>query len=518
MWFRSFSPWIVVVAIASQACADPAVAPPGMPRVFAVRQLVFNIPFEIRHDDPTWQPVEAQLLFSTDRGAHWRPYTKVPIEQKYFPVKASSDGEFWFAIRTIDRSGQARPQTIAGPDRRILVDTKPPVLKLTAQAGIDGQVTVRWEIEELNLKPDSLHIVYRPSPTSPWLAVTADPQSQNDTDSLYRGEATFWPKPGSTEIPIRADVSDTAGNSTVANTLVRLDRRVDPRPSAPSAANRATGPYSPNDNPPQRSDDSSDVGPALTSDSRGTAAAPINSAAGEKSQTQTGTSDAGPSLPTSPSAERPRMVNSKTFELEYDVDSVGPSGIAQVELWSTRDGGQTWRRFAVDKSKRSPMRVEVKEEGVYGFRVVVTNGAGLGGKPPVSGDSPDLTIGVDLTKPTAKIVSAKQGVDSEAGQIIISWQADDQMLAARPITLSFSENRGGPWLPIAAGLENTGRYAWPVDKRTPAKVYLRLEVRDEAGNVATHETSSPILIDQSHPTVRIRSVHPVTLRVGPLTR
>ena len=61
-------------------------------------------------------------------------------------------------------------------------------------------------------------------------------------------------------------------------------------------------------------------------------------------------------MPGLPPGERPRMVNSRTFELEYDVDSVGPSGIGRVELWGTRDGGQTWRRFTVDSDKRSPLR------------------------------------------------------------------------------------------------------------------------------------------------------------------
>jgi hypothetical protein len=121
-----------------------------------------------------------------------------------------------------------------------------------------------------------------------------------------------------------------------------------------------------------------------------------------------------------------------------------------------------------------------------------------------------LTIGVDLTKPTAHILEAKQGVDSEAGQLILSWQADDAMLAARPITLLFSEKSSGPWVPIAAGLENTGRYAWSIDNRTPGRVFLRLEVRDEAGNVATDETTESVVIDQSHPKVRIRSVRPVS--------
>jgi len=121
----------------------------------------------------------------------------------------------------------------------------------------------------------------------------------------------------------------------------------------------------------------------------------------------------------------------------------------------------------------------------------------LGPNRPRPATSPTSGSGVDLTKPTARIVSAQQGVESEAGQLIISWQADDKMLAARPVSLSFSQARGGPWLPIAAGLENTGRYAWPIDTRTPPKLYLRLEVRDEAGNVGVHETTEPVAIDQS---------------------
>jgi hypothetical protein len=204
------------------------------------------------------------------------------------------------------------------------------------------------------------------------------------------------------------------------------------------------------------------------------------------------------------------MVNSRLFELEYDVDSVGPSGIGCVELWGTRDTGKTWRSFALDNDNHSPLLVNVEEEGIYGFCVVVTNGAGLGGKSPKSGDLPDLWVGIDLTKPTARIVSAQQGTDSEAGQLIISWQADDRMLAARPVSLSFSQSRTGPWTPIASGLENNGRYAWTIDGRTPPQFYLRLEVRDEAGNVGAHELAEAIAIDQSRPTIRVRDIRAVS--------
>jgi hypothetical protein len=474
-----------------------------LPQLIATRQAVFSIPFRVAaSSDPAWQPVEAQLYVSTDRGAHWRLYTRAPAAERRFTFRAGGDGEYWFAICTADRSGQVRPATIESPGLRVLVDTKPPVLKIAAQPSGDGRVTVRWEIDELNLKPNSLTIVYRPSPIEPWRALPIDPQKQDTPEALTRGEVTFWPKPGSREIPIRAAVSDTAGNTAVADAQVRLNELANPRSSQSQRFGRPTG----------------DGGPALTAESNDAVTVAGKPAIGRKYPGPRGdcpnfrASENGTvpfTFPGLPAGERPRMVNSRTFDLEYEVDSVGPSGIGRVELWGTTDGGQSWRRFTAVNDRRSPLRVNVPDEGLYGFRVVVINGSGFGAKPPAAGDSPDLWIGVDLTKPTARIVSAQQGVESESGQLIISWQADDKLLAARPISLSFSPTRGGPWTPIAAGLENTGRYAWPIDNRTPPTLFLRLEVRDEAGNVAVHESSEPLAIDQSHPTARIRSVRPV---------
>ena len=94
------------------------------------------------------------------------------------------------------------------------------------------------------------------------------------------------------------------------------------------------------------------------------------------------------------------MVTSSEFELEYEIESVGPSGIGKVELWGTRDGGRTWSDYAVDTDKQSPMPVAVDSEGIYGFRILVQSGTGFGGRPPVEGDLPDVWIGVDLTKPS----------------------------------------------------------------------------------------------------------------------
>ena len=211
-----------------------------------------------------------------------------------------------------------------------------------------------------------------------------------------------------------------------------------------------------------------------------------------------------------PAGPRPRMVNSRVFELEYDIQSVGPSGIKQVELWCTRDAGRTWKRFAVEQGHRSPMVVTVNEEGTYGFCIVVQSRAGLSSPPPRSGDQPEISIGVDLTKPVVRITSAEHPSGDQSSNLLISWEAsDNNLLAARPVTLSFSPTAGGPWTTIASGLEQSGHYSWAVGSSTPSRVYLRAEARDEAGNVGVYETPQPVALDRQAPTVRIRDVHPV---------
>jgi hypothetical protein len=206
-----------------------------------------------------------------------------------------------------------------------------------------------------------------------------------------------------------------------------------------------------------------------------------------------------------------RMVNTRVFELDYDTPGLPPvssaenatvplgqAGIGRVELWGTRDGGQTWRSYGVDDRARRAMLVTVDGEGLYGFRIVVQSAGGQGGKPPQNGDLPELWIGVDLTKPTGRITAAEPGTGPDFGKLLISWEAaDNQQLAARPIALSQGPTPGGPWTPIASDLENTGHYAWSLAGPLLPPVYLRLEVRDAAGNLGTFETPQPLAIEKS---------------------
>ncbi|MEX0938670.1 MAG: Ig-like domain repeat protein [Pirellulales bacterium] len=203
-----------------------------------------------------------------------------------------------------------------------------------------------------------------------------------------------------------------------------------------------------------------------------------------------------------------RLVNSRQFDLDYDVESVGPSGIAKVELWGTADGGQSWQNYGLDDDQRSPFRVTVPGEGVYGFRIVVENGGGLGDVAPQSGDLPDESIGVDLTPPQASLISAQPGDGNQTDQLIIRWEASDAQLATRPVALFWRPEGEGAWRTVASSLENTGQYAWRLEREVPDRFLLRLDVRDAAGNVQSITSEEPVIVLRPRPKGHIRGVRP----------
>ena len=120
---------------------------------------------------------------------------------------------------------------------------------------------------------------------------------------------------------------------------------------------------------------------------------------------------------------------------------------------------------------------------------------GLSGDVPQSGDLADMWIEVDQTSPEGELLSAPYGDDVTQGSLVIRWQASDRNLGRRPISLYVSESPSGPWDVLSAGLPNTGQYDWQIVPSLPKRVFLRLEVKDRAGNI--HFNQLPGAVDLS---------------------
>ncbi len=208
--------------------------------------------------------------------------------------------------------------------------------------------------------------------------------------------------------------------------------------------------------------------------------------------------------------EMARHSNSRQFQLDYEIDAIGPEGIRAVELWMTTDGGNSWRRTTNDEDQRSPVNVQVETEGIVGFRVRVVSNEGLSAREPRRGDPADMWVNVDTTLPEAAITGAPYGTASDAGKLVIQWRASDANLALRPIRLRYSPQPDGPWTTIEDGLRNEGEFVWKPAVDTPDLVYLRLEVRDEAGNIRVDQPTHPVDISGLIPRGHIRGLTPIT--------
>jgi len=132
--------WTVAMAASTMGvAAELPASRANLPEPITTRQTLFSIPFQLEPaENPMQEPGEVQLYVSADRGANWQVYSRVQPEAGKFLFRAVTDGEYWFAIRTLDRSGKPRPQGTAGPGLRVVVDTTLPDLQLDARQGEAG--------------------------------------------------------------------------------------------------------------------------------------------------------------------------------------------------------------------------------------------------------------------------------------------------------------------------------------------------------------------------------------------
>lgn len=543
--------WIAAASMAGKTQA-------AEPETQYWRKSTFALPFQEPQSGRD-VPKEVHLHVSSDRGQTWKLYAQSPPGKKRFEFKAPQDGEYWFMLRTKFTSGEYLPAGRPAAEIKVVVDTAPPTLALDVREGEGGEVHLQWQVSDPNLAAETLQIEYKTTDlASNWQRVAIERPVTKPGQTEYAGETTIVPLTdgGEHSLIVRADVADKAHNHTAREQPLRLvkghasasaaeapdDAPPDMQPTFPQrgparsdshddrsypvldssqdpflrASPRDTAPGDPasgkvtpagRTRPPGEFDLPPGSGPAMTSPDRPalvpeTAHPPITQRRDDPPQADAMTAPLTADI-------RPHRIDKKRFELVYDIDSVGSAGIAEVELWCTRDGGNTWNPLGADDDCRSPMLVNVEGEGLYGFRVVAATTNGLRSHEPMSGEPPDVWVEVDLTPPEVKLIAAEQGTGDEADKLVITWEADDDRLAARPVSLGYRERPDGPTTTIASGLPNTGRYAWRLDHRLPEQVYLQIEIRDDAGNVGVAELPDAVLLRQVRPQSHIREVHPV---------
>lgn len=491
---------------------------------------------------------ELILLVSQDRGGVWQPVDRKPPTAQKFVYHAPADGSYWFIVQEVDHNGRTIPERPerAKPSMAVIVDTIKPQVKVTAERLPSGAVRVHWRASDECPDPRSLRLEYHTSAhkEDQWSSVLPSP--------VLEGDKEFDPgKDGRTgEVRVRVRMKDQAGN--VGEGIFLLDATLESAKQFVSGMAEKT-PFSVI--PAARSDPSGQPN-QLTSQQRGRppldpspqgttgpSAVPSSLSRPDLSPAvpPPGPAPVGGSLPVASSSDRMpppsggspaapppglpalKIVQAREVRLDFTVRKVGPSGLGAADVYVTLDKGATWKKMPGDVPISLPKSADLHgpdpvpgsvsvqlpaEATIYGFIVAVKSKAGLALPPPKPGAPPQALVELDTTAPKAQMFKPQPDA-SQPNTLILAWSAVDRNLADKPVTLEWSEQKDGTWNKISdEPLANSGQYPWRLPDHLPPRVFLRLTVRDVAGNEARAQTDKPELIDLSVPETTIIGVAP----------
>ncbi len=554
------------MAVGSLALACLLVAAqPGAADVWHMKQTRFSIPIKINPERRA--DIKELLLYaSRDHGQTWDRVGSCTPDKESFPFFAQGDGSYWFSVAIVDQAGQQEPRDPkTGPvGQKLIVDTTKPAARIHSVERQGDEVVVHYEVRDEYLDPSSLKLEYQatnglagqptpvaivPGPGGPSQArfrpgnggalvvrLSVKDQAGNEGTAQQNlaptaMQNTLVSNPGPAPIG-PGPVPPPGGSSSQVQPLP--SPALPPSMGDPIVRNQAyapqPGPLEPNPNPtpqPQPLTTMQPTPPAptpLALSQSGTGypvqEAPVSPRPLAQSGGLTQVSTVG-TLPRD-RTDINRLVeitNKREMKIDFEVAKYGPSGLGDVEVYMTADEGRTWVPSQGDHKVHLPgpgeskpgggpvlgsVVVQLPSEGVvYGITLVVKSKAGLSKKPPQPGDRPQMRVELDTKQPDAELYRPEPD-PTRRDALVMLWKASDKNLTANPITLEWAPALAGPWTQIGAPeLPNTGRQSWVVPANIPPKVYLRLTVRDAAGNSSLAQTQEPVTVDLSIPEVTI---------------
>lgn len=438
------------------------------------RARAFKMPFHFPAADQD-RVQSLKLYVAPPGGRDWQLHaTATPAQaravagngmlQGNFDIRLERDGAYDFAIMTVYSDGRSNPESVAQlrSDQRVIIDTLAPSVGLTAtqpRQRQDGKVEVgiEWRISDENLDVNSIRLEGRYVGGLPsWANLV--PGIALDAQGKRE-----WTLAGR-RMEVRLSAFDRAGNR--AEKYLVLGAGVGQTTGASAEPGGAPRDYN-----------SSDGQPAYT------------------------------------------IVNDKVLRLQMKVFDKPLSGLAALELWSTRSGSD-WQKVnaefkpPAENADTAEFTYQVPEDGTYGLTLVARSNANVPQPAPRGNQPPQIWVVVDTKPPEATLVGVKFAQPSDPRTLVLTWKARDEHLEALPVIFEYApvgkDGNAGKWQALTEGLANTGRHvcATPNLPEGFHQFKVRMTVIDRAGNSTDVDHKDPISIDVNPPRVGIIGVKP----------
>ena len=475
------------------------------------------------------------MSVSTDFGLTWTPAGSTSPPNSSIPFEANTDGEYWFRIRAIDQKSRARGGE--GPDARVLVDAAAPRLSGRVWKGTDGEIVCRYAAADDSIEMDSILFQYRQK-SGDWKSIATEPVLSRRSPAHLIGEEIWWAGQEVDGLTVKISVADSAGHRTTKTfSMLPADPNVSqadlaseiiapPLPSPLAKSKRQTksvvvknsnsetkttgADWQPTlgnswssgepiartqQSPPQagiigRSNEVNSAAPILTISSP-----TLADAMEEKLRTPHSSQDRENGFVAEYQGSPLHLMRMRSFSWEYSFDVPEDlQGPFRVELWSTRDGGHSWERIAVDEDTSSPIDVTFQEEGLFGCRLEIVKDVSGSPIPPRAGESPSTWVGIDTTPPQVTNLDVVMADENNTDAFAIRYTVDDPLAVPNSVRLSYSPHKTGPWATIATDQSSDGTFTWKPHRSLPSRVFVRIEMPDAAGNIGERITPEPITL------------------------
>ncbi|GAB7095498.1 hypothetical protein JCM30237_26520 [Halolamina litorea] len=190
----------------------------------------------------------------------------------------------------------------------------------------------------------------------------------------------------------------------------------------------------------------------------------------------------------------------ETVTVEWTADDA-IAGVDSVDIDYSTNGGASWSAVTEGTVNDGSFAWTIPDIDTTDARVRVTATDALGQFATDESDAGFTIEGNASDTPPSVTVEAPNGGEVFRGgsTTTIEWNASDAESSVERVDIEYSVN-GGPWQPIAAGLNDTGSYDWSTGEINSTDVRVRVNATDATNNTES-ATSSRFAIDSDDPEV-----------------
>lgn len=178
--------------------------------------------------------------------------------------------------------------------------------------------------------------------------------------------------------------------------------------------------------------------------------------------------------------------NQRNFNIPIAMnDPARRKEIKEMILYSSADQGRTWNTVAVGAPDKEFFPFNAPADGLYWFALCIVDRQGNRDPVDITKTSPQKIL-IDTVKPLLRIV----GAERQGDEVLVGWDIQDENLDVNTLKLEYrpAEASAAQWYSAALSPSAAGQTRFRVNH--PGAVSLRMQVQDQAGNVATTVTEA----------------------------